>query len=624
MRFCTLCRRSVPPGATICSFDGHPLTGEIVIEPTSGITVAGYRILDAIAHGESGTVYRAEDGTSGSRVALKLLSQELCSTAAVMHRVRRENKNAIKLANPNVARVLDCGDHDGRFFVVREWLEGHPLSVVLKEEGRLAVDRAGAIAFQICAALGLIHRVGLVHRDLKPNHVFVSNNEQTGEWLVKLIDIGIAAKVTGVETTRDIYGTPTYLSPEQAEGKLVSFRSDLYSLGCILFEMLTGNPVFEGTAQQLKDQHQTTTVPNIATFRDDAPPHLAQLVTKLLAKQASARPFSAAMVQRELERVVPNCKLPLAPVMTGRGGVVASAPPPSVSPQPQAGEGLGMADTLFSGSITADAVQAAAAAPAPDGQSTVRGMGPAQPPTPAPQAPVASPFPGFVPAPGAQQGDGGAKRTMLGLPVITPAQIEARRVGEATPDAPPARSPQPAPFQAPVSGAVGMAATGAEQPGASPAATPSPALPFPAQSPGPVASPSPQTGGQQMASTVLVDPSMGATEVSTGAAQQQVHTSPAPVGPGAMQPMQPQASAPTTDELRAEFKGSSNKLIMYIIITIVVVAIVSALIGLSFCFIGNHPGLDDASHVPSAMLMESDATVMPRLIEPGGDTVPRT
>lgn len=629
MRFCTLCRRSVPAGATICSFDGHPLTGDIAIEPTPGITVAGYRLIDVVAHGESGTVYRAEDGTSGTRVALKLLSQDLCATAAVMHRVRRETKNAIKLANSNVARVLDCGDHEGRFFVVREWLEGHPLSVVLKEEGRLAIDRTGAVAFQICAALGLIHRVGLVHRDLKPNHVFVANNEQTGEWVVKLIDIGIAAKVIDVETTRDIYGTPAYLSPEQAEGKLVSFRSDLYSLGCILFEMLSGNPVFTGSSQQLKDQHQTTTVPSISAIREDVPPHLAQLISKLLAKQASARPFSAAMVQRELERVVPNCKLPLAPVMTGRGGVVASAPPPSVSPQPQAGEGLGMADTLFSGSITSDAVQAAVG-PA-DGQSTVRGLGPAQQPgaaqpsvpTPAPEPQAAIPAPAFIPAPGAQEGDGGSKRTMLGLPVITPAQIEARRVStEPGGDAPTEQSAQVVPGQAPVAGAVGMAPTGDEQPGASPASTPSPVQAFPAQSPSPVASPAPQAGQQQLASTVLVDPSMGATQVPSEAEQQQVHTSPAPSGPGPMQPMQPQEPAPTTDELQIEFKRSSNKLLMIIILVIVVAAIVSVMIGFAFCVCGNHPGLDDASRIPSATLMESEATEIPGRFEPG-DTVRR-
>lgn len=563
MKFCTLCRRSAPTGASICSFDGHPLTGDVPIEPNAGVMVAGYRILDAVAQGSTGTVFRAEDSSSGSRVALKLLSRELCATASVMHRVRRETKNAIKLANPNVARVLDCGEHDGRFFIVREWLEGHPLSVALKEEGPLPIDRASAIAHQICSALGLIHRVGLVHRDLKPNHVFIGHGPDSQDPTVKLIDIGVAARVDESQASRDVFGTAEYLSPEQAEGKLVSFRSDLYSLGCILHEMLAGAPVFSGSSQELKGLHQSATPQDLTAIRPDVPVPLAQLVAKMLAKQASARPFSAAMVQRELERVVPACKGPLAPVAAGRGGVAVSSRPPQ-RPAPSHEE-LAMAQTLVGGLPVGMT---------PDALSTVRGMGPAATP-PAPVAPpqrspAASPMPAFAPSPGA---DASGKRTILGLPVVTAQQIEASRKAArsgSTASGTPSQGLPPVGWAEDPHAGGGASAAGsavAAEPWATPQASPGP--------------------------TVVVDQALDAM--------------PSPVlSPAPFQASQP-APVPPPGELTAEIARSSGRSTLVIVAVVIAALVLFGVLGLALC-VGCEPGAErEQSPAPSAWLLDDPA-----------------
>jgi serine/threonine-protein kinase len=555
MKFCTLCRRSAPAGATICSFDGHPLTGDVPIEPGTGVMVAGYRILDVVANGSTGTVFRAEDSSSGSRVALKLLSRELCATASVMHRVRRETKNAIKLANPNVARVLDCGDHDGRFFIVREWLEGHPLSVALKEEGPLPIDRASAIAHQICSALGLIHRVGLVHRDLKPNHVFIGHGPDAQDPMVKLIDIGVAARVDESQASRDIFGTAEYLSPEQAEGKLVSFRSDLYSLGCVLHEMLAGVPVFSGTPQELRSLHQSAAPQDLLSIRGDVPAPLAQLVTKLLSKQASARPFSAAMVQRELERVVPACKSPLAPVAAGRGGVVVSSrPQPRRAPS---NEELAMAQTLVGG---------VPVGMPPDAAATVRGLGPgAKPQAPFAATPAASPAPAFIPSPGA---DGSGKRTIMGLPVVTAQQIEASR--------------KAAKSGSTVSGTPGqgLPPAGWADDGYADGVQASPAEPWA----GPQSSPGP---------SVVVDPALDAMPSPA--------LSPAPFQSS------PSAPVPPPGELTAEIARSSGKSTLVIVVVVIVALVVFGVLGLALCA-GCEPSAEpEESLAPSAWLLDDPA-----------------
>lgn len=594
MKFCTLCRRDVPVGASICSYDGHPLTEDIPIVPAPGDTVGGYSIVDVVAHGDAGTVYRATD-SSGSRVALKILDSELCATASVLHRVRRETKNAIKLASPNVARILDCGDHDGRFFVVREWIDGHPLSVAIHEEQPMPVGRVAAIAYQVSAALALVHRVGLVHRDLKPNHIIIGRNGDSDEWIVKLIDIGVAAKVQGIQVSRDVFGTLEYLSPEQAEGKLVSFRSDLYSLGCIVYELLTGAPLFQGTPQEIIDAHKAHEPPDVMQLRPEIPPAFSQLISKLLSKQASARPFSAAMVQRELERAVPECKQPLAPVAVGRGGVASSAPRASAPPvaAPQAGEDMAMAETLFGANINADDVKQAIAGgpPAPT-------PAPAAAPVPTP-APAAAPTPPIAPPgaavpmgggampPNAPVGGSSAKQTILGLPVVSPQNMQAGAgaaqpggAGFPPPPAPPVGQGQPAAPPAPVEVAPD---TVQGQPPASPVQAP--VAPTPEAPPAPQATPQPG-----LAKTFVVDGSDPAVQQQYAASMQAASGAAPQPGAPQMAGMNQQMGAPaqeqppTTEELTAELKkSSSKKILLIVVIGVILLFFLMTVLGTAFC-----------------------------------------
>ena len=346
MKFCTLCRRSAPDEASTCSFDGCPLIESAEITPAPGEIISRYRLVKIAALGDAGTVYLAEDVGSKDRVALKLLSPELCDTKSVIQRIRRESKNAIKLSNPHVASVRDCGEHEGRSFIVREWLEGQPLSVLIREEMRMETPRALAITHQICTALSLIHRVGLVHRDLKPNHVFMA--EDDGQLVVKLIDIGVAAQARDVSNEHLVFGCPGYLSPEAALGKMVSPRSDLYSLGCLLYELLVGTPAFLGNAPTLVEQHASSPPPRLSEILPDAPSALDQLLTKMLSKQATARPFNASIVQREIARIAPRCAEPILSVSKRN----TRAPNPPI-------DDLGMAETLYDNAFTADQVMAA-------------------------------------------------------------------------------------------------------------------------------------------------------------------------------------------------------------------------------------------------------------------------
>jgi serine/threonine-protein kinase len=392
MKFCSLCRRAAPVEAAVCPHDGSPLVEQGDVAPGPGETIAGYRLLDVVAQGAAGTVYLTADRTSGRKLALKLLTADLCRTASIQ-RIRREARNTVKLSNPHIAGVIECGDHEGRFFIVREWLDGHPLSVAMRSENRMDVARAGAIVGQVCTALVLIHRVGLIHRDLGPSHVFLTSGAAAPT--VKLIDIGVAARVAGADGPPDVFGSPRVLSPEAAEGKPINLRSDLYSLGCLLFEMLTGSPVFSGSPEELVAQHASATPPRLRELVPALPPALDQLVAKMLAKQPTARPFNASIVQREIERILVEQKPPPAPAAARRG-----------SPTHQREDDLGMIDTLYDQAFTVEAVRAAvarasepssAAEPVPleptGGAETVFDTAPMPRPPTTPEPAVATPVP---------------------------------------------------------------------------------------------------------------------------------------------------------------------------------------------------------------------------------------
>jgi predicted Ser/Thr protein kinase len=246
-----------------------------------------YLIDRQVGIGGMGTVFSATDERLGRRVAVKVLKEELASESRFLERFRREARAAAALSHPNVAGVFDYGEEDGRPFIVMELIEGRDLSRVMRDDGPLGVERTQKIAGQIALALGHAHSAGLIHRDVKPHNVIVMDDDR-----VKVTDFGIA-RATGESTltaTGTIMGTAQYLSPEQASGETPGPPSDVYSLGIVLFEMLTGAVPFTGDSPvSVALRHVRDEVPAPSTIDPSVPPELDELVARATAKQPEDR-----------------------------------------------------------------------------------------------------------------------------------------------------------------------------------------------------------------------------------------------------------------------------------------------------------------------------------------------
>ncbi|MGI8684077.1 MAG: Stk1 family PASTA domain-containing Ser/Thr kinase [Acidimicrobiales bacterium] len=203
-----------------------------------------YEILRQVARGGMAEVYLARDQLLDRRVALKVLFPELSIDRSFVERFRREAQSAANLSHPNIVSVYDWGEEEDTYYIVMEYIDGRPLSALIRSQGPLLADRAATIGADVANALAFAHRNGVVHRDVKPGNVLLDANEN-----VKVTDFGIArAKNTQENLTQTgaVMGTATYFSPEQAQGYGVDQRSDVYSLGVVLYEMVTGKPPFAG------------------------------------------------------------------------------------------------------------------------------------------------------------------------------------------------------------------------------------------------------------------------------------------------------------------------------------------------------------------------------------------
>jgi serine/threonine protein kinase len=296
-------------------------------EPPSGPFAAGARVGDRwtvrreIGRGATGTVYVAEDGTrDGAEVALKVIHRERCGDPQVFARFRREAKILERLDSPHVVPILDCATHDDLVVLALELARGPSLEAILAQsDGGLPAPEAVEIARQIGVALGAAHAAGIVHRDLKPANVMVDDQGAEGP-LVRILDFGLAKvilaehQMTAITDRGMIFGTPEYMAPEQARGEEADERSDLYALGVVLYEMLTGRvPFRERSAIATMTAHLTQEVPPLRA-RGSAPPPssgagtgrvsqpvpraLEAVVMRALAKDAADRwPTAAAFVE---------------------------------------------------------------------------------------------------------------------------------------------------------------------------------------------------------------------------------------------------------------------------------------------------------------------------------------
>jgi eukaryotic-like serine/threonine-protein kinase len=265
---------------------------------SSASRVAGrFELVRPLGHGAMATVDLARDVELDRPVALKRLAENLARDDELRSRFLREARLAARLSHPNVVRVFDVGEDDGRPFIAMEYVEGETLAEVLDRRGPLPATEAAGLGVQVCAALAAAHAAGLVHRDVKPQNLLLGEDN-----VLRLGDFGIAVGHEGTRVTvvGTVLGTAGYLAPEQARGEQVTAAADIYALGAVLYELLTGEPV--RTAVTLADLGAAGVFdpPDVALRAPAAPPELAEAVTECLAIRPEDRPKSAAALARRL------------------------------------------------------------------------------------------------------------------------------------------------------------------------------------------------------------------------------------------------------------------------------------------------------------------------------------
>lgn len=261
-----------------------------------------YRIVEKVGEGGMALVYKAECSLLRRPVAIKVLRSQYANDLEFVDRFRREAQAAASLSHPNVVNIYDVGQEDGIDYIVMEYVAGENLKDLIRREAPFTVRRSLSIAGQICEALNHAHRHNIIHRDIKPHNILITN-----EGRVKVTDFGIARAVSasGLTQTGVVMGSVQYFSPEQAQGGVVGTQSDIYSLGCVLYEMLTGRVPFSGESPiAIALKHiQEDAIP-VERIRPEIPHTVGRIVGKALAKQLSSRYPTAYAMLREIHGVL--------------------------------------------------------------------------------------------------------------------------------------------------------------------------------------------------------------------------------------------------------------------------------------------------------------------------------
>ncbi|HEV2592865.1 MAG TPA: protein kinase [Gaiellaceae bacterium] len=259
-----------------------------------------YEVEELVGAGGMSSVYRANDRLLDRKVALKVMHQHYGEDPEYVERFRREARSVASLAHPNVVTVIDRGEHDGRQFIVFEYIDGENLKQLIQRRGPAPVRTALELAKQIAQALSFAHQQGLVHRDVKPQNVLLN-----GEGSAKVTDFGIARSLDvqhGMTQTGTVLGTSDYIAPEQAQGQNVDEQTDIYSLGVVMYELLTGEVPFPGESfVAVAMRHINEEPPPIRDKRPDVSPRVEAAVQRAMAKSPSDRFASMADLCRELD-----------------------------------------------------------------------------------------------------------------------------------------------------------------------------------------------------------------------------------------------------------------------------------------------------------------------------------
>jgi serine/threonine protein kinase len=334
---CPQCARELAAGADTCPFDGTPINSVIARfslwqddttdtkkvdrpgraglsqgeapELLTGQKLGDYQVGALLGQGGMGEVYAGEQPMIGKKVAIKVLKAEVAAEPGNVQRMLSEARSVNAIRHRSIVDIFNFGTlPDGRPYLVMEYLEGTALDAMLRKQGALIPAEVAEFLEEICSALAAAHGRGIVHRDLKPGNVFIVSDGNTRNRYLKLLDFGLAkgeASSDAIKTRAGmVVGTPDYIAPEQARGGTISPRTDLYSLGVMAFEMLTGAlPFVADSVVELMMMHVQAPAPRVSSRLDFCPPALDALVYQLMSKAPEDRPRSAEGVRQDLARI---------------------------------------------------------------------------------------------------------------------------------------------------------------------------------------------------------------------------------------------------------------------------------------------------------------------------------